>query len=134
MFFRQRYELWYYKTMSRNALGITLVAMTLVLVPALVLAQGLQPVPGGFFSGIYGGGLINGIRTIVNVFLTLAGIAAVVIIIYGGAQYILARGEEDQARTAKNVILYAVIGLIIIGLSAAIVNFTIGAIWGTSAG
>lgn len=118
--------------MKRRALGITLLAVTMALVPALVLAQGLQPV--GAFAGTFGGGLIGGIRTIVNVFLTLAAFVAVVVIIYGGAQYILSRGEEDQAKTAKQVILYAVIGLIVIGLSAAVVNFTIGAIWGTPAG
>lgn len=114
------------------SVGITVLALAIAVVPAVVLAQGLQPV--GAFAGTYGGGLIAGIRTIINVFLTLAGFAAVVVIIYGGVQYVTSRGEEDQARIAKNVILYAVIGLIVIGLSAAIVNFTIGAIWGTPAG
>lgn len=100
--------------------------VTMALVPALVLAQGLQEVPAGTF-GVYGGGLVSGIRTIVNVFLSLTGFVAVIVIIYGGAQYILSRGDEDQAKTAKQVILYAVIGLIVIGLSAAIVNFAIRA-------
>lgn len=104
----------------------------MALVPVLVLAQGLQPV--GAFGGTWGGGLIAGIRVIVNIFLTLAGLIAVVMIVYGGVQYVISRGEEDQAKTAKSTILYAVIGLIVIGLSAAIVNFAIGAIWGTAAG
>lgn len=118
--------------MKLVSLGITLMVVMMLLAPALVLAQGLQPV--GAFGGTYNGGLIAGIRTIVNVFLTLAGFAAVVVIIYGGVQYITSRGDEDQAKTAKNVILYAVIGLIVIGLSAAIVNFTIGSLWGSAAG
>ncbi len=104
----------------------------MALVPALVVAQGLQPV--GAFAGTYGGGLIAGIRTIINVFLTLSGLIAVIVIIYGGLRYVLSRGDEQEAATAKNVILYAVIGLIVIGLSAAIVNFAIGALWGTAAG
>lgn len=106
--------------------------VAMILVPMFVLAQGLQPV--GAFAGTWGGGLIAGIRIIVNVFLTLAGFAAAVVIIYGGVRYITARGDENEVTTAKNIIIYAVIGLIVIGLSAAIVNFTMGAIWGTATG
>lgn len=68
------------------------------------------------------------IQTIVNVLLSLVAVVAVIMIIYGGIRYVLSAGEEEAAKTAKRVILYAVIGLIVIGLSAALVNFTINAI------
>ena len=94
--------------------------------PGIALAQGLSGVQP--FQGTAQGGLIQAITTIVNILLILAGIIASLYLLYGGVQYITAAGDEDKAGTAKNTILYALIGLIVIGLSAAVVNFVIGAI------
>lgn len=107
-------------------------AISALLLPQLVLAQGLIPQPP--FGGTSGSGLVTAIRTIINILLILASLVAVIMIIYGGVRYIISRGEEDEAAAAKNVILYAVIGLIVIGLSAAIANFVIGAISGVNIG
>jgi heme/copper-type cytochrome/quinol oxidase subunit 2 len=98
-----------------------------LLIPLAVFAQGgLTPVlpPEGTAQG----GLVQAIRTIVNIILILAGIVAVIYLIIGGVQYITSQGDEDKAATAKNTVLFAVIGLIVIGLSAAVVNFFIGAV------
>jgi hypothetical protein len=65
------------------------------------------------------------IDTIMFILLGLVGLIAVIAVIYGGVRYILSGGDEDAAKDAKRIILYAVIGLIVIGLSAAIVNFVI---------
>lgn len=62
---------------------------------------------------------------IVNVSLVLVGLLAAIMIIYGGIKYIIARGDENAAEEAKKTILYAVIGLIVIGLSGAIIKFVI---------
>ncbi len=70
------------------------------------------------------------IVTIVNILLALAGITAAIFLIIGGLRYITSQGERDGTEKAKNTILYAVIGLIVIGLSAAIVNFIIGPLAG----
>lgn len=72
--------------------------------------------------------LPEAVQDIVNVFLTLVAIAAVIVIVYAGVRYIISLGEEDEAARAKRMILYAVIGLIVVGLSAAVVNFVLGAI------
>ena len=40
----------------------------------------------------------------------------------------MSQGEEGETEKAKNTILYAIIGLIVIALSAAIVNFIIGTV------
>lgn len=107
-------------------------AVSTILLPQLVLAQGLGPtLP---FMGTAGGGLLTAIRTIINILLILASLVAVIMIVYGGVRFVISRGDEDEAATAKNIILYAVIGLIVIGLSAAIANFVIGAISGVNIG
>lgn len=97
-----------------------------LLTPGVVFAQGLTGVTP--FQGTAQGGLIGGIITIVNIFLILAALAAAIYLVFGGVQYITSRGDEDAAANAKNTILFAVLGLIVIGLSAAIVNFVVGAV------
>lgn len=109
-----------------NFLTGTLLALVLV-VPVAVHAQGgnLPTVQG---LNVAGGTLIGAITRIINVLLTLAAIVAAVYIIIGGVKYITSGGDEDKAGEAKQTILYALIGLIVIGLSAVLANFVITAI------
>ena len=93
--------------------------------PAVALAQ-LSGSP--VFAGTAGGDLISAVITIVNIFLILAGLVAAIFLIVGGVQYIISRGDEDATEKAKNTILYAIVGLVVIGLAAAIVNFVVGAV------
>lgn len=64
-------------------------------------------------------------QSIVKWLLSLIGTIAVISLLYGGFLYITSQGEENKAEKAKNIILYSVIGIIIIGLSAIIVNVVI---------
>lgn len=101
-------------------------AMALVVFP--VAAQ-IKTVEGGSFGLAQGTSihdLISIITSIVNVVLGLAGIIAAIAIIYGGFMYITAAADEDNAEKGKKIIMWAIIGLIIIGLSGAIVNFVVG--------
>lgn len=101
------------------------VAVGSAALPFVALAQGLGGAPGGL--GVAQGDLVTTIVTILNYFLAIAGLIAVLFLIYGGVQYIISRGEEDAVEKAKGTILYAIVGLIVIGLSATIVNFVVGA-------
>ncbi len=60
-------------------------------------------------------------NTIANV-LYIAAILAVIIIIYGGIRYIMSYGADDNIESAKKIILWAIIGLIITILSYFIVQ------------
>ena len=66
------------------------------------------------------------IPNITNTLLTAAGIIAVIMIIVGGIMYSLSAGDSKKAGTAKDTILYAVVGLVITLLAGAIVNFVLG--------
>lgn len=91
------------------------------------VAAQINQVNGGDFGIVKGnnkGDLILYIKNIVNVFLGLVTVIAVIFIIYAGVQLIISQGEDDKMKTAKHTVLYAIIGLIIIGLAAALVNFT----------
>lgn len=54
-----------------------------------------------------------------------AGIVAVIVIIIGGIRYTTSNGDAAQTKSAKNTILYAVVGLIVIIMAAAITDFVI---------
>lgn len=72
--------------------------------------------------------LIDTIMTIVNALLVLMGVVAAIYLVLGGIRYITSDGDGGQAEQAKATILSAIIGLIVIGLSAAIVNFIINTV------
>lgn len=63
---------------------------------------------------------------IVNTLLALLGMVSVVMIVVGGFRYTLSRGEASEIKTAKDIILYSAVGLIVAALAYAIVNFVLG--------
>lgn len=63
---------------------------------------------------------------IINWVLGLLGIIAVVMILYGGFVWLTASGNEENVTKAKNVLSAAIIGLVIILLAWAIVNYVLG--------
>lgn len=62
-------------------------------------------------------------RKIVNFMSILVGVVAVIMIIVGGFKYITSGGDSNKISSAKNTIIYALIGLIIVALSQFIVQF-----------
>ena len=62
------------------------------------------------------------ITQIINIFSVIVGIIAVIMIIIGGLKYITSGGDSGNVTGAKNTILYALIGLIIVALAQFIVR------------
>ncbi len=69
-------------------------------------------------------------QTITNVLLFLIGAISVIMIIYGGIRYTISGGDSTAVQSAKNTILYAVVGLIVAILAFAVTNFVIGSFTG----
>lgn len=69
------------------------------------------------------GGPNSLIKTVSNVLLFVLGAIAVIMIIIGGIRYVISNGDSSQITSAKNTIMYSVIGLIVALLAYAIVNF-----------
>lgn len=67
----------------------------------------------------------NIIHTIVNLLSAIVGIVAVIMIIVGGFRYITSGGNDTSVTSAKNTILYAIIGLVVVALAQLIVRFTL---------
>ncbi len=64
-------------------------------------------------------------KTITNVLLFVIGAISVIMLIIGGIRYTTSNGDSGAITTAKNTILYAVIGIVIALLAYALVNFVI---------
>lgn len=65
------------------------------------------------------------IGTILNIFSWVVGAVAVIMVIYGGFRYVTSGGDQNGVKSAKDTLLYAVIGLVIVALSQVIVNFVL---------
>jgi hypothetical protein len=66
------------------------------------------------------------LATAIKILSIVAGIAAVFMIIVSAVQFITSGGDASKVSTARNALLAAVIGLIIVLMSQAILHFVIG--------
>ena len=74
-------------------------------------------------TSLFGAGGI--FQTITNVLLFVIGAVSVVMLIIGGIRYTISQGDSSAVTSAKNTILYAVVGLVVAILAFAAVNFVI---------
>lgn len=63
--------------------------------------------------------------TVTNTMLFIVGAISVIMVVVGGLRYVVSGGNATNISTAKNTILYAIIGLVISILAYAIINFVI---------
>ena len=89
--------------------------------PALTLAQigsvpRISTVPSDLESTISG---------IINTVISIVGLIAIVVIVIGGIKIITSGGDEDAKKGGTNFITYGIIGLVVVILAYAIVNFII---------
>lgn len=120
------------------ALGVTLVAPVVDQVP--VMAQGVE-------GGIQGGadsakgddqqdqlfGPDGVFKRITDVLLFIIGAISVIMLIIGGIRYTTSNGESGNIKSAKDTILFAVIGIVIAILAYALVNFVVDSFSASSA-
>jgi hypothetical protein len=65
------------------------------------------------------------IKTVIDIFSLVVGVVAVIMIIIGGLKYITSGGDSGNITGAKNTILYAIIGLVVVALAQFIVKFVL---------
>lgn len=66
------------------------------------------------------------IKRIINILLFIIGVIAVIMIIVGGIRYTTSNGDSAQLTSAKNTILYSIIGVVVAIMAYAIVNWIVG--------
>jgi hypothetical protein len=120
------------------------VSKSLLLVPALVLGLAFVATPasavdcadvtsGGIGAGaecaaptgaaedLFGENSI--FQTVTNILLFLIGAISVIMLIIGGIRYVVSGGDQNAITSAKNTILYAIIGIVVAFLAFAAVRF-----------
>lgn len=112
---------------ARQGYKWVLTLLGLFVAPFSVSAGVFQFDDGGKFRTGVGGGLIvdtnllETVSTIVKAALGVVGVIMVILVIYSGFSWMLSRGNEQGITTAKDVLRFAILGLVIVLLSYAIV-------------
>lgn len=78
----------------------------------------------GFVSNLTNGegDLRSLVKTILNYFLSFLAFVTVIMLVYAGILYTTSAGSEEKTGQAKKIIMYALMGIIIIMVSFAVVN------------
>ncbi len=120
--------MFYTKSMNFSR-SVAIFALALLLTATPVSAQ-FTPVDCGGLGiscdeGADAQSFVDVIIDILNFILIIVGVIALAALIWGGVQYIISLGNETGIEKAKKTIIYAIVGLVVVGLSGLIVNFVI---------
>lgn len=115
------------KTLTVAASWVMYSLPVIILSPMVALAQNYGLDDPDFSTDLNLGNrdLRASIASIINVFLSVLGIIAVVIILLGGFKWMTAQGNEEKTDEAKKLIGAGVIGLVIILAAYAIASFVL---------
>lgn len=123
-----------------KAILTTIGVLSFALLPAVGFAQlaVAQDIPGnlecGTELGAIGGdctptgettSVTDIVRKVINILSWVVGVISVIMIIIAGFKYVTSGGAEANVKGAKNTILYAIIGLVIVALAQVIVRFVL---------
>jgi hypothetical protein len=73
-------------------------------------------------------GVSDIVALVVNILSAIVAVAAVLVIIFAGFRYVLAMGDSSKISSAKDTIVYAIVGLLIAALAQVIVRFVLNKI------
>ncbi len=120
------------------------VALAFVLAGPSALAAVGQPFTGA--CGVVGAGVRDGSKVchtdgsdpltgpngtltkVASALALVAGVVAVIFVIVGGIKYIFSGGDASAISSAKNTIIYALVGLVVAVLAREILTFVLGKI------
>lgn len=80
---------------------------------------------GGKCNDQAGTTLTETLANVIELLSVLVGIIAVIMIIVGGLRYVLSSGDSGRVGSAKNTIIFALIGLVFVALAQLIVRFVL---------
>jgi lysylphosphatidylglycerol synthetase-like protein (DUF2156 family) len=98
------------------------------------ILQGIDEACSGGACADDGGKIDSTVQTVVNILSLVVGAVAVVMIVVGGLKYVSSQGDSSAVSSAKNTVIYAVVGLIIVAMAQIIVAFVVQRSTDTSSG
>lgn len=102
---------------------------TLAATPGEVIRDGAclaSPDPAGCRADNRGTGLTDLFRKVIETLIFLVGAVSVFMIVLGGLRYVLSGGDPAGIKSAKDTILYSIVGLIVATMAFALVRFVVG--------
>ncbi|HET7320742.1 MAG TPA: hypothetical protein VFI84_04135 [Candidatus Saccharimonadales bacterium] len=70
-------------------------------------------------------GIGNLVSSVVEILSIVVGIAAIIMIIIAGLKFVTAGGDSNSVSSAKNTLMYALIGLVVAALAQFLVHFVL---------
>ena len=117
------------KTLSQAFIGIAIVVSASIILNTIRIILGAN-----FTQDCTTGDCINQtdpsilFDNFISWFIGIGGVVAAIFVVYGGIAYITSSGDSNKVQKAKNILLYALIGLAIVGLARIITAFAFNAI------
>jgi hypothetical protein len=107
--------------------------MAIPLSTSIVSADAQSDICNGVGAASGGGGcttnsgpsLTSIVAAVVNILSIIVGLTAVIMIMVAGFQYVTSAGDSGKISGAKGTITYAIVGLIVVAFSQAIVKFVL---------
>ncbi len=72
------------------------------------------------------------VQKIIDILSIVVGAVSVIMIIVGGFRYVISNGDSNGLTGAKNTILYAIVGLVVVIFAQVIVRFVYSTVTDTS--
>lgn len=69
--------------------------------------------------------LMSDINAVINGIILAVGVVAVIVIIVGGVSYMTSQGDPSKVTKGKKIMITGIVGLLIVLLAFAIVNFVL---------
>ncbi len=69
--------------------------------------------------------LTKTIKSVIGILLFIIGMVAVIFIIIAGFRFVTSNGDSNTISSARNTIIYAILGIVVAVMAYAIVNFVI---------
>ena len=80
---------------------------------------------GGNCAASNGTSIDSTLAFVLNLLSAIAGFIGVIFVIIGGVKYVTSGGNSEKTNSAKDTILYAIIGLVVAALAQVIVKFVL---------
>ncbi len=108
-----------------GALSFLVAPDLLAQTPVQDVCKGVALTGGTCQTGANQNSVEDTIQAVINILSLVIGFVSIIMIMIGGFRYITSAGDSNSTTAAKNTILYAVIGLVVVAMAQVIARFVI---------
>ncbi len=108
--------------------GVVSLSMIIAVgIPTLALAQSKEDIKQGVdITGTESTSVDKAVKSAIDILSVVVGVIAVIMVIIGGLKYVTSNGDSNSISSAKNTIIYALIGIVVVAIAQSVVRFVLG--------